>query len=804
MDQLRQDLRYSLRALRAQPMFTAVVVLTLALGVGVNAAIFSVCQAVLFNPLPYPEPNRLIMAWERSARTGTLGGFSPANFVDVQRQSTSFEGIAALDPLRDFTLIGQGTPEHVAGAAVSSTFFPVLGTRMAAGRNFLHEEDQPGRNSVVILSHALWQRRFGRSQAVIGQSVILDDNAFTIVGVLPAEFRLIGKSADFEGRNRFEIWIPLAPNSQRRGTHPLRVFGRLRPGTTVTEAQAELDVLATALARTYPATNKDRGIRIVPLSEQLATGMRTPLLTLLVAVGFVWLIACANVVNLLLARAAGRQKEMSVRVALGASRFRIGRQLLTESLVLVSLAAVIAIGLAWICLKVIVLQLPIDLPRMEEIGLNPEVLGFIASISFVAAVIFGCAPLMERSRVSESLKQVRHTVTPGQARARSVLVVSQLSLACVLLVGAGLMGQSLWRLLNVSPGFSADRVVTADVSVIPRRYPDVRRVAAFQRELLAHLRRLPGVHSAGIGGYLPLGGGGNSWAPRIEGRASLAPDDHIEYRPVSPGYIETLGIPLMEGRHFTDADAADAPAVAVVNKAAADRYWPNESAIGRRLQIDGGPPWRTVVGVVENVRHEGLDVGAKPELYLPFTQLPYPTMTMTLALRTADERFAADRELRTSLAQVDPDLAFSRVRTLEDVVQSSVSEPRTRALLLGAFALVAVTLAAIGVYGVMNHSVSQRAREFGVRVALGATGRDLQRLVLERSGRLIAIGLGIGLFGAVCLARLARTLLFDVSPYDLPTLSAVSILLISIALLASYRPARRAALIDPNQALRMD
>jgi putative ABC transport system permease protein len=805
MDRLWQDLRYSVRTLRTQPMFAVVAVLTLALGVGANAAIFSVCQAVLFKPLPYPEPDRLVMVWEPVTRTGTLGGFAPANFVDVRGQSKSFERLAALDPLRDFTLTGHGNSEHVVGAAVTSEFFSVLSTRMATGRNFLPEEDQPGRNS-VILSYALWQRRFGGDQAAIGKSLTLNDSAFTIVGVLPQDFQLVSKAKDFEGRNRFDVWLPLGLNPQRlqRGTHPLRVFGRLRTGISVTEAQAELDVVAKTLEREYPATNTDRGIRIVPLSEQIATGMRTPLLTLLTAVGFVWLIACVNVVNLLLTRASARQKEMSVRVALGANRFRIGQQLVTESLVLASLAAVVGTGLAWWCLKVLVLQLPVDLPRIGEIGLNPQVLGFIGTISLIAGIVFGCAPLVQRVEASESLKQSRHTLTRGQAHTRNVLVVSQIALACVLLVGAGLVGQSLWRLLNVSPGFRADRVLTAEVSVIPRRYPDVRRIATFHRELLARVRNLPGVHSAGVGGYLPLGGAGNSWAPRIEGRAPLAPDDYIEYRPVTPGYIETLAVPLITGRHFTDADNAEAPAVAMINETAAKRYWPNESAIGRRLQIDAGPPWRTVVGIVGNVRHEGLDVDAKPELYLPFAQLPYPNMTMTLAVRTASEPLVLGTEVRGALAQIDPDLALTRVRTMDDVVYSSVGEPRIRAILLGAFALVALALASIGVYGVMNYIVSQRTREFGVRMALGATGGDLLRLILEHSARLIAIGLGVGLLGAVGLARLVRTLLYGVSPHDLLTLASVSILLAAVALLASYLPARRATLIDPTQALRME
>ena len=805
MESLRQDVRYAIRTLIAQPMFALTAALTLTLGIGANATIFSVCEAVLFEPLPYPEPERLVMLWERVAREGTLGGAAPANFADWRARSTSFEDLAALDPFPEFTLVGQGDPERVAGARVSAALMPLFGARMAAGRGFLPSEDQPGQNLVVILSHELWQRRFGGDHSAIGRSIALNDTAYSIVGVLPRGFEIASRAADFQGRNHFDVWTPLALNLQRlqRGTHPLRVFGRLRPGIGIGQARAELDVIAKTLEREYPATNTERAIHLVPLSEQAAKGVRAPLLTLLAAVGFVWLIACVNVANLLLTRAAARQQEMAVRLALGASTFRLGRQLVTETMLLASIGALAGTGVAWWSLKLFLRRLSFELPRMGEIALNARVLGFIVAISVVAALVLGCVPLLRRFEAGESLKAGRHTAARRMMDARDVLIVGQIALACILLAGASLTGRSLWRLLNVSPGFEAAHVLTADISLNPRRYSDVHRVSTFQQEFLARVRALPGVSSAGIGGYLPLGGTDNSWSPAIEGRARAAPGEYIQYRPVTSGYIDTLMISLGEGRGFTDRDNDEAPAVAIVNEAAARRYWPNENPIGRRLQIDG-PPWRTVIGIVANVRHAGLDVEAKPELYLPFAQTPYPSTSMTVVIRTAAEPLTLASAIRAALAEIDPAQALARVRTLDDVVSASVGEPRFRVALLGAFAFTALMLAAIGVYGVMSCLVAERSREFGIRAALGATKGNLVRLVMKRSAALTAAGLALGLPGAVGLARLVRRLLYGVTPYDLTTLSSVSLLLAAAALLASYLPARRAAVIEPMQALRLE
>jgi putative ABC transport system permease protein len=804
MDTLWQDLRYGLRALAGEPTFTAAVVVTLALGVGASAAIFSICQAVLFKPLPYPAPDRIVMVWETEMREGRTSGAAPANFVDWRTRSRSFEQLAALDPFREVTLAGRREPERLNGAAVSATFFPLLGTRVALGRSFSTDDEQPGRDRVVVLSHALWQRSFGSDPAVIGASLTLNDTSFTIVGVLPRDFQLVSRAADFNGRGQFDVWMPLALNMDRlqRGTHPLRVFGRLR--TNIRDAQAELDVVASTLRRDHPRTNADRGIRLVPLSEQVAAGIRTPLLMLLGAVGFLLLIACVNVANLLLTRATARRNEMAVRLALGAGRLRLARQLVTESLLLTSIAAAAGTGIAWAALTALVRRLPFDLPRTAEIGLNAEVVGVVGLVSLAAGVVFGCAPLMHGVAASASLKTGQQTPSRAQGRTQSGLVVVQIALACILLVGAGLMGRSLWALLSVSPGFEADRVLTARLALTSRLYSDVRRIATFQRELLARVNRLPGARSAGFGGYLPLGGSGNSWAPAIEGRAPLSPGERIEYRPVTPGYIESLAIPLVEGRLLTDADREDAPAVAIVNLAAARRYWPNESPIGRRLQIDGGPPWRTVIGVVGDVRHQGLDAAAQPELYIPFAQTPYPNSTMTLVVRTSSDPRTFATRVKEVLAAIDPNLPLTRVQTMDDVLRGSVGAPRFRALLLGGFSFIALMLAAVGVYGVMSYFVTERRREFGIRAALGATRADLLRLVLGRSTPLIAAGIALGLTAGVALARIVRTLLFGVTPFDVVTLIVVSVLLTSVALVACYVPARRASRIHPVHVLRGD
>jgi putative ABC transport system permease protein len=807
MDTLLQDLRHARRTLFNHPGFTASVILTLALGIGATTALFTICDAVLFKRLPYARPDELVMLWERNLRDGTLGSVAPANFVDWRGENRTLAGVAALNPFRDLILTGRGEAEQLAAAAVSAELFDVLGTKITIGRGFSATDDQPGQAPVVILSHGLWQRRFGSDPSIVGRPLVLNDTAHTIVGVLPRDFELVSRSADFQARNRFDVWVPLALNLQRlqRGTHPLRVFARLRSGVTPERAQADLDVVGRNIARAYPDTNKDQGVALVPLAEQITSDVRPTLLTLFAAVGLLLLIACVNVANLLLGRANARQREMAVRTALGASRLRLARQLLTESVVLAALGGVAGTAAAWLGTRALLLQLPVDLPRLQAIGVDSRALVFSGLTSVAIGLLIGCVPLARRAPARDSLKEGRSTASRAQTRASGALVAGQIGLACVLLIGAGLLGKSLWRLLDVAPGFHSERVLTAQISLGARDYADVARIGGFQRELLERVRSLPGVQAAGLAAYLPLSGTDNSWAFTIEGRPPRAPGDYMsaKYRPVSPGYFEALQIPLVRGRRFTDADREDASAVVLMNESAARAYWPNQDPIGQRIQIEG-PPWRTVVGIVGDVRHQGLDAEARPELYYPYAQLPYPQRGMTLVVRTSGEPLALAPATRDVVRALDPRQPVHQVSTLDQIVGASVERPRFRARLLGAFALAALLLASIGIYGVVNYLVGQRRREFGVRAALGATTGDLVRLVLQRSAVLVVTGVALGVIGAALLGRLVSTLLFGVEPFDPSTFVSASLLLGTVALFASYLPARRAAAISPVEALRTD
>ena len=804
MDRVWQDTRYALRTLVKEHTFAAAVVLTLALGIGTSTAMFSVCNAVLFRPLPYPQPNRLVMLWERMSRDGKLTPVAPANFVDWREENRSFERVAAVNPFLDLTLTGRGESERVVAAAASADLFPLLGTQMAIGRGFLTDDDRPGHDHVTVISDAFWRRHFAASNSVVGSQLVLNDTSYTIIGVLPPTFQFVAKAADFQGRNQFDVWVPLAlpPQRLQRGTHPLRVFAQLKSGVTLNQAQADLDLIARNLERTYP-TNTDRGIEAVPLTEQIVSNVRTTLLTLFAAVGLLLLIACVNVANLMLSRATAREKETAVRLALGASRSRLGQQFVTESSVLALLGGVAGVGVAWGCVTALARYMTFDVPRAGTISVDLTALAFSAAVSLVTGLLFGCVPLMHGVGANASLRRSSHTVSSGHTRTRNALVVGQVALACVLLIGAGLMGRSLWQLLRVSPGFRTEHVLTGELSVPSSRYRDVLQIAALQRELLDRVQSVPGVRSAGIAAYLPLGGSDNSWSPTFAGRPPLPPGEYIKYRPVTPDYFDTLAIPLQAGRRFAETDREDAPAVVMINEAAARNYWPNRNAIGQRLQIDG-PPWRTVVGVVGDVRHEGLDAEWKPELYLPYAQLPYPNRVMTLVVRTIGEPMSLTAAVRKAVSSTDSGLPLYRIETLEHIVDASVGQPRLRAMLMAAFAIAALILASIGLYGVMSYLVSQRTREFGIRAAVGATSQDLMSLVLGRSLALVLVGLALGLVSAAGLQHFVRSLLFRVAPYDVLTFSTVPVLLVSVALFASYLPARKAAAIDPIDALRSE
>jgi len=809
---LLRDLRYAARTLIKTPVFTAVAVLSLALGIGANTAIFSLCNAMLFKPLPYAEPDRIVMLSERMP-DGKLSTVAPANFVDWRNVSRSFNGMAAVRAssfASSFILGGQSEASRLVGGEVSSSFFSVLGVRFMLGRNFLPDEDLPGHDRVVILSYAAWSERFGADRDIAGKAITLNDEGYTVVGVLPAGFQFGSTAEDFQARSQADIWVPLAldPQKLQRGSHILHVVARLKPGVNLVQAQAELDVMAANLAQQYPKDNKDKGVAAVPLTDQLTGSVRVALETLLGAVGLLLLIACANVANLLLGRAAARQKEMAVRIALGATRWRLAQQLLTESLFLAGLGGIAGFVLAVAAIAALTPQLPADLSRAAGIAVDMRMLIFTAVISLVTGILFGLSPLFTTSfeNAGESLKQNNRFASGIQTRLRSGLAVAQIAIAIILLIGAGLTVKSFWALMHVAPGFRSENILTARLSLPGSRYPDNRRIAALEREVLESLRGKPGVQSAGFATYVPLSGLDNDWAFLIEGRPPLPVGTHnvAEYRPVSAGYFETIGIPLLRGRSFTPADTAEAPWVVVINDSMAREYWPSENPIGQRLQIPGWPTWGTVIGVVGDVLHEGLDRAAKAEMYLPVEQSLNIENDPTIVVRAEIPAGAAAGELRAAVSAIDPAIAVDRIETMQQLVSGSVAQPRFRTMILAAFSLLALVMASIGIYGVMNYLVIQRTREFGIRLSLGATPTDVLRLVLGRAAILIGAGTCLGLVGSVLLVRLITKLLFGTAPLDPLTFASVPVLLAAVALAASYIPARRATKVDPLVALRYE
>lgn len=805
-----QDIRYAARTLRNSPGFAVACIATLALAIGANTAIFSVCDAVLFKPLPYTDPDRLYTLWETKPGSEP-GSVAPGNYLDWRTQSQSFSDIATLYPFRSFILTGYGETARLAGAGVSSNFFRLLGVEMTLGRAFLEEEDSPDKGRVVVLTHSTWQNRFGGRKDILGQRLILSDNAYTVVGVLPVDFKFVSRAADFgNGDQAFDLWVPLAFTDRekgQRGTHPLRVFARLKPGVSPGEAQAELDVIGANLARQYPDSNKDEGIMAIPLGQQVTGDFRTALTTLLCAVGLVLLIACANVANLLLSRAAAREREIAVRLALGASRGRLARQLLTESVLLSLIGGALGLVLAAVALKTLAPLLPADLPRLSEIAVDMRVFLFTAFVSIATGILFGLAPLFRSNKTTagESLKQSGRVTGGIHQGLRSVLAVTQVAVALILLTGAGLMLKSFWSLLHVSPGFRTEHVLTSRVSLPKSRYPDARRISEFQRDLLERVRSAPGIQSAGITAYLPFSGTDNAWAFTIDGRPPLPPGEYVmaKYRVASTRYFSTIGIPLLRGRDFTDADTADAPFVVIINESMARAHWLGENPVGQRLKF-GSDIWRTVIGVVGDVHHENLDGEAKPEMYVPFSQSPNRESRSIVVMRTAVDPGAATSALREAVSSIDTALPIDQVSTMEQLVSASVGQPRFRTVLLGAFALLALVMASIGIYGVLNYLVAQRTREFGIRIAIGATEGDVLRLVLGRAAVLVGVGLAVGILGSASLAKLISGLLYGVDALDPLTFAVVPLLLAAVALLASYIPARRAMRVEPITALRQD
>jgi putative ABC transport system permease protein len=801
MSAFLQDLRYAVRFLRKSPGFAAVAIATLALGIGANTAIFSVVDAVVLRPLPYHAPARLVMVYARRPNRDHLVTSYP-DFVDWRARSRSFEAMAAYSDWT-FNLTGAGAAEHVESAVVSASFFHVLGLPLAIGRDFLSEEDERGRGGVAILGHDFFLRRFGGDRTVVGRRVTLDGKPFTIVGVAPAGIRLPSLSATTA------IFVPMANGMgfENRGGHYLSVVARLRPGVPLAAARADLSSVARTLQRLYPATDAIYEIDAFPLSAEIAGGTRSALFTLLGAVFLLLTIASVNVANMLLSRATARRREIAVRAAVGAGRGRIVAQLLAESIVLAVIGGALGVALAVGGVAIIRALGPGDIPRLDQVRIDATALAYALGVSLATGALFGLAPALHavRGRLYESLKHGDPRAAAPDGRAGRALVAAEFALSVMLLLGAGLMLKSFWRLQAVDPGFATERVLTAELDFPELRYPRGRDIAAFGDRLLARLRALPGVESAGAVSNLPLRGDRKmNLSFEVDGNARDPREPLLAvYASVTPGFFATVRLPLIRGRDFRDSDTRTSPKVAIVDRALADAVFPGRDPIGHRISLEDDPKpedWATIVGVVGGVRSETLAQAPPNQLYMPYAQ--DAESGMAIVVRTSGDPRAAAADLRRAVAAVDPEEAVYGVMTMDEIVDSATGQPRFRALLTGVFAAIALLLAAIGIYGVLSYSVARRVHEIGIRVALGAERRDVLRLVVGRGMLLAVRGVAIGLAGGALAGRLVSGLLFGVTAADVPTFLAVPAVLLSVAFGACLVPGLRALRVDPVVALR--
>jgi len=811
MHGLLQDLRYGARTLLKQPGFTSIAVLTLALGIGANTAIFSVVHAVLLRPLPFPEAERMV-AIQELGPDGKRRQATPANFLDWRAQSTVFEQIAAIHE-REANLTGEGgEPERIRLAVASAAFFDVLGVRPVRGRLFQPADEAAGHAPVIVLGHGLWRRRFGEDPEIVGGTVALNGQSYTVIGIAPP-------GMDYP-RER-EAWVPplrLAPElnnemnvAETRGLGYLSVIARLKPGVGVAQAHAEMETLTARLRQQYPETNSNRFNRVVSLHTHLVGDIRPVLWLLLGAVGCVLLIACANVANLMLVRAAGRQKELAVRAALGAGRRRLMRQLLTESVLLAACGGGLGLLFAWWGLEGLIALSPGDIPRLREIGLDGQALGFTLGISVVTGIAFGLAPAWQVSNLalSESLKEEGRGVMGGvrRSRLRNSLVVAEVALSLVLLVGAGLLFRSLVQLQRVSPGFDPQQVLTLRLAPSGDRYRDDPQFAAYFERVIANLSAVPGVETVGAINTLPLAPGAVTGF-FIEGEpARPASQWHAaNFRIASPDYFRALGIPLLRGRDFAAGDIEGRPNVAIINQALAGRGFAGENPIGRRISFggtnDGRPVWFEIIGVAANTRTQRLDAEPTPDIYTTYLQTAPAAMSMVV--RTAAEPAVVAASVRRAALSVDGAQPVTEFRALEQLVYESIAQPRFNTVLFLGFAGLALLLAVAGIYGVMAYGVTQRRHEIGVRMALGARANDVLRMVIGQGMTLTLIGVAIGLAGAFVLTRWMKAMLFEVSATDPLTFGVIAVLLTGVALLACYMPALRATKVDPLIALRYE
>ena len=795
------DLKLAFRQLLKNPGFTAVAVLTLALGIGANTAIFSVVDAVLFKPLPYDQPGQLVQVWE-APKPGQYSSSSHGAFLDWKEHATVFESLSFRQEV-NMNLTGEGEPERISGWGMSANGLQILRARPLLGRTFAPDEDQPGKDKVVVLTHEFWQRQFGGKTNIVGRTIRLSDESYTVIGVLPPRFLPWD-------RKDFVVPIAIASNdANQRSAHWIEVFGRLKPGVTVEQAGAEMKALAARLKPLYPAFKKDWSITLVSIHEQLTGDIKPTLLVLLGAVGCVLLIACANVANLLLAKASARQREMAIRAALGATRWRVIRQLLVESVLLSLTGALLGLLLALWSVNAAGHLTAVNLPRAQEIGLDLRVLGFALFVSLLAGLAFGLVPALQASRpnLSNSLKEGARTSGDGSRnRVRSGLIVCEVALSLVLLVGAGLLLNSFFRLTNIPPGIDPRNVLTMQVSLPDKKYPDAAHRTAFFEQVLERTGNLPGVESAGVIRTLPLGGWPAGSSFTISGRLDQPEAGHfMDFDFCSPDFFRTVGIPLIKGRTFDARDKAGAPGVVIINEALAREHFPNEEPLGKRIhleaftgKVDDG--WE-IVGVVGDVRQRGLGEDVRPCIYRP-QAFSFLGNDRNLVVRTTGAPLAMAETVRKAVLKVDPAQPVTNIRTLEEVVADSVAQRQFILTLLGGFAGAALLLAAIGLYGVITCAVSQRTREIGIRMALGAQRTDVLRLVLRQGMRLTMIGIGLGLLGGIALTRVLQNQLYEVNTTDPLTFGTVSVLLLAISLFACCLPALRAAKVDPMEALR--
>jgi len=809
MNEFYQDFRFAVRMVGKNPGFSLVVILALALGIGANTAIFSVIDAVLLRSLPYPDPDRLVMIWGNFVGIGlpkNQNWISAPEFVDIRQHSQCFSHVAAYAG-SSFNIMAGNVPERIDGAVATADFFTTLGMQPHLGRLFGPGDDQPGNDDVVIIGHGLWQRRFGADPALLQRPITVNGRPYTVIGIAPAGFRFPEKA---------EMWTPLAFSTdalRSRGAHGYQVIARIKPELSPGQARADAQTVTDRIIkdnRDYPYDKFQFHLILNPILEEMVGDLRTALWIIMASVGFVLLIACANVANLLLVRAGIRERELAIRTALGAGRWRLIRQLLTESTLLAFLGA--ALGLLWAHWSqgVLIRIGSVSFPRIAAARLDMRVLGFTLLVAIITGLVFGIVPALHASRVPpDALKEGGRGLTAGRGTQvlRRFLVAGEIALSLILLIGAGLLLKSFYRLRQVNPGFQPERVLTFRLSLPSSSYPESFQVTNFYREILRRIESLPGVTSAGAVSALPLSGSGSSGTTTVESRA-VAPDNsspEADWRAVTPGFFEALGIKLISGRDFSERDTEKSTPVAIIDETMARTYWPQEDAIGKRLKLGGqqsANPWMTVVGIVRHVRYASLEKQSRVEVYWPHAQRPY--RGMSIALRTAVDPGSLRKAIQIEVSRMDANQPAYLIQTMDELLADSVARQRFSMLLLAVLAGIALALAGIGIYGVVSYAVAQRTHEMGVRIALGASRASVLRLVLSQSMSVAVVGVGLGVAGSLVLMRFLSTLLFDVQPRDPWTFTVVPLFLAVVAFIASYIPARRATRVDPMIALRYE